>query len=287
MDKYHPKSTLAAIGDHLLRAGISLMIGIAWFVGLWGIRLSAFTAGTALGCLFWLCGRQFGKRSTQRREKQMRRMIGGELAVARLLLLSPKHAGFQTALWITPRFPLVMQKAVDWGVVGRLQGKKTLVRLIAQHESIPVNAQQMIEVARELQVSQMEQCILCLTAPATNDAKKYAEQSFCPIQLLSREELINYAGMCSPATDEQLSALGKRKKMPLNRSELAERMLDPSRAPRYFWYGLGLSALALATGQSVYPIPALICLSLYLLCKLRSPLQQLRTRIAQRNPFSH
>lgn len=45
--------------------------------GAW--RLTALTAGVAFGGLLWLCARQFGKKSMMRREKQMRRIIGGEL----------------------------------------------------------------------------------------------------------------------------------------------------------------------------------------------------------------
>ena len=48
------------------------------------LSLPALTAGLGLGGLIWLCVRQFGKRITRKREKQMRRIIGGELALQKL-----------------------------------------------------------------------------------------------------------------------------------------------------------------------------------------------------------
>ena len=81
MQKYKPKTPLANVSDRVLRVMITCGLGIGWFVYLWGMRLTALTAGVAFGGLLWLCARQFGKKSMMRREKQMRRIIGGELAL--------------------------------------------------------------------------------------------------------------------------------------------------------------------------------------------------------------
>lgn len=115
MQKYKPKTPLANVSDRVLRVMITCGLGIGWFVYLWGMRLTALTAGVAFGGLLWLCARQFGKKSMMRREKQMRRIIGGELALGRLLLMPPRHAAFQAALWVSPRVPVRMQRALDWG----------------------------------------------------------------------------------------------------------------------------------------------------------------------------
>ena len=116
MEKYRPKTAVASLNDRIFRMLVPCIAGIAWFVFLWGLSLPAITAGIALGVLIWLCIRQFGKRITRKREKQMRRIIGGELALRKLLLLPPRHAAFQAALWIAPQYPIIMQKAVDWGM---------------------------------------------------------------------------------------------------------------------------------------------------------------------------
>ena len=88
--------------------------------------------------------------------------------------------------------------------------------------------------------------------------------------LFPRQEMIDLAGLCSPATDEDLSRLGRRKKARSRPKDWADLILAPSRARRYFWYGMGMSALALLTGQRFYPIPAAVCLMLFAACKLRS-----------------
>lgn len=202
MQKYKPKTPLANVSDRVLRVMITCGLGIGWFVYLWGMRLTALTAGVAFGGLLWLCARQFGKKSMMRREKQMRRIIGGELALGRLLLMPPRHAAFQAALWVSPRVPVRMQRALDWGVTGTLEDKPVLVRLIAQHESIPVTVQQVVEAAREMRALGAQSLILCLTAPATREALTYAAGFDPPIRVISRQEMIDLAGLCSPATDE-------------------------------------------------------------------------------------
>ena len=174
MQKYKPRTPLASVSDRVLRVMITCGLGIGWFVYLWGMRLTALTAGVAFGGLLWLCARQFGKKSMLRREKQMRRIIGGELALGRLLLMPPRHAAFQAALWIAPRAPVQMQRALEWGVTGTLEDRPVLIKLIAQHESVPVTVQQVVEAAREMRAQKAESLILCLTAPATREALAYA-----------------------------------------------------------------------------------------------------------------
>lgn len=63
MQKYKPKTPLANVSDRVLRVMIACGLGIGWFVYLWGMRLTALTAGVAFGGLLWLCARQFGKKA--------------------------------------------------------------------------------------------------------------------------------------------------------------------------------------------------------------------------------
>ena len=270
MEKYKPKTPAAAFADRLLRVAVTGGIGILWFVLLWGLTLPALTAGLALGGLIWLCTRQFGKRITQRREKQMRRIIGGELALRRLLLLTPRHAAFQAALWIAPLYLAELHKALDWGVEGALEGKSVWIRLIAQHESQTVQVQQIVECAREIHEKKYASCILCLTAPASGEAMQYAAMNMPPIRIVSRKEMIDLAGLCSPATDEDLSRLRRQKQTRRSAQEWLAVILDASRARRYLCYGLGLGILATLTRAGTYTIPAIVCLLLYLACKLKS-----------------
>jgi len=268
MQKYRPKTPVAEVSDRLLRAGLAGSAGVAWFVFLWGLSLPALFAGLALGVMLWLCVRQFSKQAMRKREKQMRRMIGGELALNRLLLEPPRKAAFQCALWLAPRYPLVMQKAVEWGVIGQLEGKKTCIRLIACHESQKITAQQVVECAREARERQMEQTLLCLTASASADALSYAASLDPPMKIIQRGELIELAGYAHPATDEDLRMIGRQKRTRRSAKEWLAVVLDASRARRYLWYGMGLGFLALSTGSSYYPVPAVLCLGLFAACKL-------------------
>ncbi len=269
MQKYKPRTPLASVSDRVLRVMITCGLGIGWFVYLWGMRLTALTAGVAFGGLLWLCARQFGKKSMLRREKQMRRIIGGELALGRLLLMPPRHAAFQAALWIAPRVPVQMQRALEWGVTGMLEDRPVLVRLIAQHESVPVTVQQVVEAAREMRAAEAKSLILCLTAPATREALAYASGFDPPIRAIERQEMIDLAGLCSPATDEDLSRLGK-KKGPLPSEGLGRPGAGALARKALFLVRHGHERPGIAYGQRFYPIPAAICLLLFAACKLRS-----------------
>lgn len=269
MQKYRPKTMLAELSDRLLRLMITSGIGVIWFVMLWGVTLPALTAGFALGGLLWLCLRQFCKRSTQKRELQMRRIIGGELALERLLLQPPHRAAFQAALWISPRFPVILEQTVDWGVTGMLRGQKVLIHLIAQHEKQLISVQQMVDALRETRKREARRCLLCLTAPATKDALSYAAAADPPICIISRDDLIELAGICTPATDEDLRKLSQRNQKRHSTQEWLAVILDAHRARRYLWYGIGLSLLAFFTRLPVYPFPAAVCLGLFLACRVK------------------
>jgi len=287
MQKYKPKTLPASIADHFFRLALSCFAGTAWFVYLWGLRITSLTSGVAFGGLIWLCVRQFGQLSTRKREKQMRQMIGGELELANLLLLPPKHAGFQTALWLMARFPFVMQRTVDWGVMGTLADKPTLIRVIAQHETVAINTQQIIDVIRETKGHKAERCLLCITSSLSKEAEIYARQHSTIIRIISRSELIELAGLCSPATDEQLIQLRKGKKARRSKSEWIQIILHPNHARRYFWFGITLGTLAVLTHQNAYPLPTVVCLLLSGLTKLHASGILFRTRVGEGDPFQN
>ena len=268
MQKYRPKTAAAEVSDRLLRAGMASIAGISWFVFLWGLCLPAISAGLALGVMLWLCVRQFSKQAMRKREEQMRCMIGGELALNRLLLDPARKAAFQCSLWLAPRYPLEMHKAVEWGVIGLLDGKQTCIRLIARHPSQKITAQQVVECAREARERHMEQTLLCLTAEASPDALSFAASLDPPMKIIQRSELMELAGYAHPATDEDLRTIGRQKRTRRSAQEWLAVVLDASRARRYLWYGIGLSLLALMTRSGYYPFPAAICLGLYAACKL-------------------
>lgn len=287
MQKYNPKSLPATIADHILRLILCCLAGLVWYIWLWGVCLTALISGIAFGGLIWLCARRFEQMSTMKREKQMRRLIGGELELSRLLLLSPKQAGFQAAAWLSVRFPFVMQRTIDWGVMGTLAEIPTLIYLIAQHETLTVNAQQIVEVIRAMKTQKAQRCLLCITSPLSKEAAACARQYPETLRIVSRNELIDLAGLCSPATDEQLSQLHKNKKARRSKSEWLQIILQPERARRYFWFGVTLGVMAVLTKQNAYPLPAAVCLLLAGLAKLNASGFLFRTGVGEGDPFQN
>lgn len=266
MEKYMQKTSLAAASDHIFRILAAAGGGVVWFVWLWGLSLPALSAGLALGGLIWLCLRQFGKKRLQKREMEMRCILGGEMALDRLLMLPDRHAAFQAALWIAPKAPVEMQRTVDHGVTGTLNGQPVLVWLIARHKSTEIDVQAVLEAVRTANEHDARRIFLCVTAPLSKAAKIYSEEADIPIRIVSREELVFLAGACNPATDEDLLKLKNRRPRRKNFQEWLSIVFDSSRKRRYLLYGLGLAALWALTRLPFYPIPAAVCLCLYAGC---------------------
>lgn len=264
MESYRPKTALASAADHLLRVLLAWAAGVGWFVALWGLCLPALTAGTALGGLFWLCARLLGKKQVQKKEAALRQTLGGELALEKLLLASPDEAAFQCVQWLQARTRL----QIESGGLGMWDGETVLFRLFAQHPGTEISSQQVSETIRKARQTQVQRILLCTTAPLSSAACRLAETAEPSLRLVGREELIQLAGACCPATDEDLCRLKQCKPKRRSAREWLKIILHPSRAKRYFWYGVGLAALTLATGQRFYPIPAAVCLLLFAGCKI-------------------
>ncbi len=264
MESYRPKTALASAADHLLRVLLAWAAGVGWFVALWGLCLPALTAGTALGGLFWLCARLLGKKQVQKKEAVLRQTLGGELALEKLLLASPDEAAFQCVQWLQARTRL----QIESGGLGMWDGETVLFRLFAQHPGTEISSQQVSETIRKARQAQVQRILLCTTAPLSSAACRLAETAEPSLRLVGREELIQLAGACCPATDEDLCRLKQCKPKRRSAREWLKIILHPSRAKRYFWYGAGLAALTLVTGQRFYPIPAAVCLLLFAGCKI-------------------
>lgn len=262
MERYRTKTRLGqGLDALLLRAGL-LALGVGWFSFLWGLTGRAVLAGLALGVLMILCVRAFRRRTLHAREQQMRRALGGELALRALLLEPADRAQFQAAMWLAPRYDCELIRTSKSGVLCRWKGESTLIVLVNRHESAPVTAQEVVKARRETVRSGAKQCLLCATAPVAKEAAAYADTGEPRVTLVEREELKLLAGLASPATNEQLAALGRARTRRAGWRRWVRHVLSPKRSKRYFWYGLALAGLFLITGLPYYPIPAVACLSL-------------------------
>ena len=278
MQKYQIKTPLALFSDKLFRIIAATVAGVGWFTALWGVSLAALAAGCALGGLLWICARQFTKQLTARREKQLRQMIGGELALDELLLEQTETALKQCLSWIKPRYPFDEQRSFQNGILGLWNGKQTWFTLLARHPSAKITMQSIISCVRKARSLHAEMILLCLTAPVDGGVYTYASALDPPVRLIGRKELIELAGALHPASDEVLIRMASQKKPRRSAKEWLSVVLEASRARRYFWYGTLLSLFAWVTGSSYYPIPAFGCLGLFALSKLQNTFFMHRSR---------
>lgn len=206
------------------------------------------------------------KRTVARRETALRRRIGGEMALEAILTAPARKAQFQAALWLCQGYPgLEMLRTSDRGVLCRYEKETLLVSLIPAHPSETIGCGPLLALQRQMQGA--DRAVALLTAPASRQAQQYAAQARPPLRLIPRETLCRLAGRCSPATDEQLAALGRRRREKANRQVWLRHILAPHRTRRYLLYGLGMLALYGITRLPYYPVPGTILLSLAILSR--------------------
>lgn len=265
LEKTRLGGTLDTIGFRLL----ILISCILWFVFLWGVTLAALFAGIAFYLLVNLAIRLGKRKTVARREEALRQRIGGEMALEALPLTPPRQAHFQAALWLTLAHPLRLERITEDGVLCRLENDMVLVRCINQHPSIQISAQDIIEAQRAAINHNAARCVLCTASPLSSAARAQLGLAEPPVKIVGKDRLVRLAGAASPVTDAQLVALGARKRRHVGIGVWLNHILAPHRSRRYFWYGIGLLLLYLITRLPYYPVPAVLCLCLALLTKVR------------------
>lgn len=267
MERYLSRMPQAGWLD-ALGARAAILLGCeGWFFLWWGVSLPSMAAGLALTALICLALRLWKKRSVARREQALRERIGGEMALETLLLTPAKKAHFQAALLVSMKWPVVLECTAEDGVICRYGGEKLLVACVATPPGEPVGADVLLNMQRACRRQQVDRGVLCLTGKCSAGAKKYAEERIFPLRLIEREELIGLAGHAWPATDEQLVALGRRRKKGFPLPELLERMLRREKAAKYLLYGTGLTVAGVLFGGWWYLVPGGVCVLLGLLCR--------------------
>jgi len=265
LEKTRLGGTLDAIGLRLL----ILASCVLWFVFLWGLTLAALFAGIAFYLLVNLAIRLGKRKTVARREEALRQRIGGELALEALPLTPPRQAHFQAALWLTLAYPLRLERITEDGVLCRLENDMVLVRCINQHPSIQITAQDIIEAQRAAMNHNAGRCVLCTASSLNNAARSQLGLAEPPVRIIGKERLTRLAGAAAPVTDNQLIVLGERKRRHVGIGVWLDHILSPHRSRRYLWYGIGLLLLYLITRLPYYPVPAVLCMCLALLSKLR------------------
>ncbi len=269
MQQYLEKTRLGGALDTLGLRLLILICCILWFVFLWGLTLPALLAGAAFSMLVNLAIYLGRKKTVAHRERELRQRIGGELALEALPLSPPRQAHFQAALWLTLAHPLRLERITDEGVLCLLNDELVLVRCLNRHASLPVTAQDIIDAQRATITHKATRCVLCTASPLQSAAQGALGNASPPVKIVGKDRLIRLAGAAAPVTDEQLIALGARKKRHVGLDVWLNHILAPHRTRRYLLYGIGLLLLYYITRLPYYPVPAVLCLCLSLLSKLR------------------
>ncbi|MBQ8556589.1 MAG: hypothetical protein IJ438_12065 [Clostridia bacterium] len=267
MEQYLRRNRLSEFVDGLGVRVLIYALALGWFVWLWGLSAPALLAGAALGTLGQLVRTHFRKHTVQKREKALRCRIGAELLLEELLFAEPREAHFRAALLLESRWPLVMQSVKEDGVLCR-QGDETLlvicIRMPAEGELSPG---ELIAAQRSIRRWQADRAVLCVLGRVSPKVAAKAEQTLLPLRLIPRETLLDIAGRLSPATDEQLVELGKRRRRSVGAGGVLELVFRRDKARKYFLYGVTMLVLYIITGAALYAVPGAVCLAMGVMCR--------------------
>lgn len=250
---------LDGIGFHVLMLGLCLL----WFFLLWGARLPSVSAGLALYGMAVLLRKKARDDLVARKEAQLRCTIGGEMALERLLLSQPERANFEIAMLLSLRHALTLLKTGAEGTLCLRGGRKWLISFLQLPATCAVGPERVLSLQRDMRALGADRGLLCVCGKISQEAR---EQAGNTVSFLPREKLVALLGSANPATDDQLVALGRRKKTPPPARWLPT-VLNPVRARRYAVYGALLLAMYLLTHLLHYALPGLLCLALAAACR--------------------
>jgi len=265
-----PLGSPTRLAGRLDRLGLCLLIlglSFAWFYFLWGRAMPALAAGLALSALIARTVHLGEKRTLAGREAALRRRIGGEMAVDSLLLQPPASAASNAAAWLSQVVALADFRPKAHGILARHDTAGLIwIACLQKHGAHPAGCDDLLACVRHARREKADLCVVCSTAPFGQEAINLSEEITPRTRLMGRDELIKLAGIAAPATNEQLRALGRRRRQKFRRELWQARILDFRKKRKYLTYGLGLTALYLFTRQVIYVIPALALLLLFALC---------------------
>ncbi|MBQ9263521.1 MAG: hypothetical protein IJ189_04840 [Clostridia bacterium] len=265
MQEYLQESRFREVMDGLgVRFGV-LALCLGWFMLLWGVTAPSLFSGIALWLLIFLLRRKSRDGRLKRREEKLRRRIGGEMAIERLLLTPPRRAHFETAMVLSQRYPLTLLRAGDKGVLCQLREEKALVSFCQLPTCATVSAGDVLSLQREARELGAARAILCAPCGISAQAQTQSGGEI-PVAFLSRDALISLFGRANPVTDAQLVALGKRRRQQ-RPSQWLPVILNEQRMGRYAFYGALLLIMHLLTGLIYYAVPGILCLCLAAGCR--------------------
>lgn len=266
MEQYLRRNRLSECLDDLGMLAVMYGAAILWFVWLWGVGIPALLAGAALGTLFALARSRLRQGRVERRETALRCRIGAELLMEELLLAEAREAHFRMAMLVAQKWPVIMQGLTDEGMLCRQGAERLLIICVRMSPEGALGIGDLAAAQRAVRKHGADRGILCAMGKTPPAILAKAEQTAVPLRIVRRETLMALASRLCPATDEQLIALGQRRRKPAKGGLLA-LVFRRDKGQRYFGYGLMMTLLYVATGVRFYAVPGVMCLVMAVLCR--------------------
>lgn len=262
MEQYLRKGALSSLMNTLGLRLLIALLGLVWFIWLWGLSIPSVLAGLALGLLGQMALTQVRAHNAARREDALRAQLGGEMVLEEMLLCAPHRAHFQAAALLSQKYPLVLSRVTEEGVLCFYGKELLLVACLPKPTDSQVSSGDVAAMQRACRKHSADRGVLCLTCAASPKVESDAAIGAVRVRFISRDTMLRLAGQSAPATDEQLLALKARRKRLAAVDSVTKRIFHPGKARRYMLYGVGLMLLYVLTGLRYYPIPAAVCMGL-------------------------
>lgn len=270
MERYLRRNRLSEMLDGLGMCALLYLLAALWFTWLWGMNIPSLLAGAALGTLLCTARAQWRKRTVSRREKMLRSRLGAELMLESMLMAEPKEAHFRAALLLAEKWPVELQSVKEEGVLCRQGTETLLIQCLRMPEDGELSAGDLLAAQRSVRRVKADRAVLCVLGKVSAKTAARAEEALVPIRIVRREMLAQIAGQVSPATDEQLVELGKRRKRHVPQGSVARLIFRPDKARRYLLYGVAMLCLYILTGARLYAVPGMVCLAMATVCRCAS-----------------
>ncbi len=275
MERYLMRNRLSEVLDGLGLRALFFLLATGWFTWLWGMNVPTLLAGAALGTLLCTARREWRKRTVHRREKALRSRLGAELMLEDMLMAESKEAHFRAALLLAEKWPITLQTVKEDGVLC-CQGEETLlIQCIRMPEEGELSVGDLLAAQRAARQLQADRVILCPLGKASAKVLARAESALVSLRIIPRSTLLALAGDFAPATDEQLIALGQRKRRLAGQGSVIRLIFRPDKARRYHFYGQGMLLLYVVTDMRLYALMGLVCLTMAVMSRWGSRQKEL------------
>ena len=148
-----------------------------------------------------------------------------------------------------------------------VRGEETL--LVMYLRMLPdgsLSAGDVAAAQRAVRLAGADRGVLCVPGKTPPAVLARAEEGPVPLRIVMRDTLMELAGQRHPATDEQLIALGQRRRRRVHGGVCA-LIFRRDKARRYHLCGLGMTLLYVLLGVRMYAVAGLACLTMGVLSR--------------------